>query len=726
MASRKETQLTNDLLNIFERSPELAKVPSKLRPLLLKAVKETMEVVTPQLINTVESQSNKQVNDIPNNLIGINNPVDIVGSNLSTTQLNDVINTSIGADVTNQFSSKISTGVIDTLSSLLPSTISSSVNLDLVKNGIQLASLNSASLGVSKTINEYSIETLSGLNTPPPIVPDIDSFFSNNPQSAFSQIGEQFDSAITGEAFSAAREFNINSTENQDKLITQTTGFIDPSATFPTKEYEGISEVSKLAQGDVNGTIVQKKEKERTIGIQLPNNESWEQPKTPFKGEYPYNKVMETEAGHVIELDDTPGCERIHIYHRTGTFVEIDSNGSVIKRTKGSSYEIIDRNGYISVTGDANLSVKGSIKIFVGGNADIEVEGDTNVKCLNDITVQAAGRLDLSATEEINLRSGNVNIEADFDLNVKSDRDSFYASGRELHNKSNATIFHQALESFNIKTGVDVNIDTDGKTYINSGTASDSKFSKSANIGVIGTRKDIVIEKISDPVAPNFLDKFGYDIEDSEFEEEATQKQKQFRQLGILTDDELNQTSVEVDRESPASRNSEIIFPSDFVLNQTYLPDNFQLSNNFTLAKLSSKAVVTNNPVRSQLGLSYGEIVYNLQGIALNICEPILALYPNMFVTSAFRLTDNSASTSDHPRGKAVDIQFRNISKADYYDIAKKLATFLNYDKLLLEYKTYGTGLPWIHISFDITQQRKILLTYLNDKKYGDGLISLA
>ena len=66
------------------------------------------------------------------------------------------------------------------------------------------------------------------------------------------------------------------------------------------------------------------------------------------------------------------------------------------------------------------------------------------------------------------------------------------------------------------------------------------------------------------------------------------------------------------------------------------------------------------------------------------------------------------------------------MSKSDYYDIAKKLATFLNYDKLLLEYKTYGTGLPWIHISFDVTKTRKIALTYLNDKKFGDGLISLA
>jgi len=726
MASQKETQLQSALVNIFQTSPQITNVPSAIRPFLNEAINRSVEQRTPELINSVETQSNQQLTDIPNNLIGIQNPVDIVASNLSTTQLNDVINTSIGPSVTGEFTAKFSKDIIDNLSVLLPPRVAASLNLNLIKSGIDIASQASAVFGVRNSINQYSQQTLSGENVPPPIVPDIDSFFQTNPQTALAQVGEQFDSAIAGEAFAASRQFNTTNAENQEKLITQTTGFVDPTATLPLKEYAGISEVNKLALGDVNGTVVQKKEKERTVGVQLPNNESWEQPQTAYKAEYPYNKVTQTESGHIIEIDDTPGCERIHIYHRSGTFIEIDANGTTVRKTKGSSYEIIEKNGYISVIGDGNLSVKGSMKVFVGGDAVIEVEGDTNLKCLNDVTVQAAGTLNLSASEEINIHSGNVNIEADFDLNIKSDRDSFHSSGRELHYKSNTSIFHQAVQSFDVKTGVDVNIDTGGKAYINSGTSSDSKISKVSNIGTIGLRKDIEKETIPDPKAPNFLDKFGYDIEDSEFENEATQKQKEFRQQGILSDQELNETAVEIQKEEPVSRNAEIILPSDFVLDQTFLPDNFQLSPNFTLAKLSSKAVVTNNPVKAQLGLTYGEIVYNLQGIALNICEPILALYPNMFVTSAFRATANSSSTSDHPRGKAVDLQFRNVSKADYYDIAKKLATFLNYDKLLLEYKTYGTGLPWIHISFDINQQRKIILTYLNDKKYGDGLISLA
>ena len=50
-------------------------------------------------------------------------------------------------------------------------------------------------------------------------------------------------------------------------------------------------------------------------------------PATINKAKYPYNHVHQSESGHLIEVDDTPGFERLHRYHRTGTFEEIGSLG---------------------------------------------------------------------------------------------------------------------------------------------------------------------------------------------------------------------------------------------------------------------------------------------------------------------------------------------------------------------------------------------------------------
>src|SRR5690606_3972147 len=46
------------------------------------------------------------------------------------------------------------------------------------------------------------------------------------------------------------------------------------------------------------------------------------EPQSQYAAQYPYNKTITTEGGHVIELDDTPGHERIHLYHKTGSYSE--------------------------------------------------------------------------------------------------------------------------------------------------------------------------------------------------------------------------------------------------------------------------------------------------------------------------------------------------------------------------------------------------------------------
>ena len=725
MASLRDNQLRDTIVAQLQNTDAFRSIPAEARNIINQSIEDVAGSVSSEYVSTIDQQSNQALNFIPKNLVGVNNPVNVVSNNLTATNLKGTINNSIGGQLNSSLSNKLTDTVYNSFLNKLPPVLKSTIDLNTLKGALQTSSEGAMSLGLDQAFGSFANQTLSGAIPVQPVVPDISSYFSREGAAGLTTVNRQFDSAITSDAIREAQQFNVESAENREKLLTQVQGFIDPTATYPTKEYAGRPETNKLAQGHINGTVVQTKEKERLKGVQLPDNESWEQPPSPFNGQYPYNKVIQTESGHIIEMDDTPGCERLHVYHKSGTFIEIDSNGTIVKRTKGSSYEIIDRNGYISVTGDANLSVKGAIKIFVGGDANIEVEGDTNVKCFNDITMEAAGRVDISATEEINLHSANVNIEADVNLNLKGDV-SAYLSTKDMYMKANATIYHEALGGYNIKTVDDINVDTNNKIYLNSDKAEGSKYALNANIGLIGSRKDIITETITDPIVPNFLDKFGYVAEDSEFEEEATAQQNQLKELGITTPSQIDETQIPIESESPTSTASTIVRPSNFVLSQTYLPDSFQLSKHFTLGQVSSRAVVSNYPIVAQLGLSYGQLVYNLQGVALNVLEPLIALYPNMFVTSGFRTARNSSTTSDHPRGKAVDIQFKNVSKADYYDIAKKLATNLVYDKLLLEYKTYGTGLPWIHISFDVDKPRKIVLTYLNDKKYGDGLTNLA
>jgi hypothetical protein len=152
------------------------------------------------------------------------------------------------------------------------------------------------------------------------------------------------------------------------------------------------------------------------------------------------------------------------------------------------------------------------------------------------------------------------------------------------------------------------------------------------------------------------------------------------------------------------------------------------LSPRFTVKKLTRKPIIAfDNPLNPAAGdLSREEIVCNLKLLCINCLEPIYGRFNNAFVTNTWRPRGIGSPTSQHPKGQAADIQFRGVKKSDYFGIAQVIKDLVPFDQLLLEYKTTGTGLPWIHISFNKDGNRKQVLTLLNNKTFGQGLIDLA
>ena len=56
-----------------------------------------------------------------------------------------------------------------------------------------------------------------------------------------------------------------------------------------------------------------------TVTLPVDDGKSFSEPSVPYGAVYPYNHVVETESGHIRELDDTPGAERIHERHASGS-----------------------------------------------------------------------------------------------------------------------------------------------------------------------------------------------------------------------------------------------------------------------------------------------------------------------------------------------------------------------------------------------------------------------
>lgn len=148
-----------------------------------------------------------------------------------------------------------------------------------------------------------------------------------------------------------------------------------------------------------------------------------------------------------------------------------------------------------------------------------------------------------------------------------------------------------------------------------------------------------------------------------------------------------------------------------------------QLSTSYILADVTTNAAVSQYKIQSQLGFSEQEIACNLKHLALNVLDPIKAQYPNMIVTSGFR---RGSGTSQHLKGQAVDMQFSGASKSDYYEIAQWIKNNVPFGQLLLEFKSTGTKMPWIHVSLSKDYNKYQVMTFWNHTKYSDGLVDLS
>jgi len=71
---------------------------------------------------------------------------------------------------------------------------------------------------------------------------------------------------------------------------------------------------------------------------------------------YPYLVRLATHAGHIIELDNTPGSERVRIYHSGGTMIEMDASSNLNVTVIGDESETIGGSLTINVTGTANVT----------------------------------------------------------------------------------------------------------------------------------------------------------------------------------------------------------------------------------------------------------------------------------------------------------------------------------------------------------------------------------
>ena len=123
---------------------------------------------------------------------------------------------------------------------------------------------------------------------------------------------------------------------------------------------------------------------------------------------YPYNKITQSESGHSLELDDTPSKERVRLQHRSGSFIEMQPDGTEVHKIYGDGYEI--------TLGSKNVSIKGQCNITVEGACVVNIKGDSIMNVAGNVTQSVKGNI----TQTVN---GTTNLVGDGDIDITSSGD---------------------------------------------------------------------------------------------------------------------------------------------------------------------------------------------------------------------------------------------------------------------------------------------------------------
>jgi hypothetical protein len=166
-------------------------------------------------------------------------------------------------------------------------------------------------------------------------------------------------------------------------------GFYDPDKVYPIKKKLNEQDINRLAANRkfAETPIKKIRDANKDKGISTSTGGTWDEIlEASSKAKYPQNTVFETKGQSIIEYDSTDGNERIHFFHKTGTYWEMQENGDYQSKTTGKHYEIMNKdyhrlvkkNQRVTVQADVETKYDAKETILVGGARKETVKGIVN------------------------------------------------------------------------------------------------------------------------------------------------------------------------------------------------------------------------------------------------------------------------------------------------------------------------------------------------------------
>ena len=194
-------------------------------------------------------------------------------------------------------------------------------------------------------------------------------------------------------------------------------GYRDPSGSLPYGGYQGKPSTHHTAVG-FNGNmfqpeIMKNNDARLTTFPTAGDKGTVGEPQMSEAPQYPYNFVYASLTGHMWEMDDTPGVERVNLQHRSGSRLVMGAEGTTVLKSQGNMYNITSGDSYQLAMGAYKVSVKDDIDMRSTSDVTIHADGTVTMLVRNDAVEHTSGKKDVLVGETLQIKCNRLIIEAE-------------------------------------------------------------------------------------------------------------------------------------------------------------------------------------------------------------------------------------------------------------------------------------------------------------------------
>lgn len=178
---------------------------------------------------------------------------------------------------------------------------------------------------------------------------------------------------------------------------------------------------------------------------------------------YPNYNIFQSPSGNGWVIDDSKDAESVTFFHRSGSSIQLQPDGSMVFNTKKDRYSVVFGDDNILVTGGQNVTINGGCKLKVEGDYDLTVNGNVRQTIQGNLETAVSGDMTTAVQgQQETVVGSNQSTKVAGNMELLSNQGYFGTEGKLGIQSAGGSIIMDSSSGTDISAGGNINVKSGG------------------------------------------------------------------------------------------------------------------------------------------------------------------------------------------------------------------------------------------------------------------------